>query len=210
MKRRSLTVLLCLLAIISLASVGFASWVISAGDTEELEGNIQVETVSDQRLSILITQNLSATSFVFGKPTDFVNDNSKWLKANDVPNEVLSTKFSFKVSSSDESKELIYGSANGNTKLQNVWVKVEFDDATKTLLEGAKNAGFIKDVPTMTMALPANDVNNTTTFTDVTFTFEWGSTFGGMNPYKFYNEKVVNDGYYMRHTDISNFRMTYK
>ena len=62
------------------------------------------------------------------------------------------------------------------------------DDATKTLLEGAKNAGFIKDVPTMTMALPANDVNNTTTFTDVTFTFEWGSTFGGMNPYKFYNE----------------------
>ena len=52
MKRRSLTLVLCLLATLSLASVGFAAWVISAGDIENATGQINVDTVTDNRIMI--------------------------------------------------------------------------------------------------------------------------------------------------------------
>lgn len=55
MKRKTMTMLLCLLTVLSIVGVGFASWVITAEATEIRTGNIVVDTVTDERLSIIVS-----------------------------------------------------------------------------------------------------------------------------------------------------------
>ena len=55
MKRKTMTLVLCLLAALALVSVGFASWVISADANKTVSGNIKVDTVEDKRLSADVT-----------------------------------------------------------------------------------------------------------------------------------------------------------
>ena len=52
MKRKTLTLVLCLLTVMSLVGVGFASWVISADTSVEETGKIVVDTVTDNRLTL--------------------------------------------------------------------------------------------------------------------------------------------------------------
>ena len=52
MKRKSLTLLVCLLACLALGSVGFAAWVITNDANAQDTGTIRVDVVKDARLSI--------------------------------------------------------------------------------------------------------------------------------------------------------------
>ena len=54
MKRKTLTLVLCLLTVMSLVGVGFASWVIDADASAPVEGNIIVDTVADKRLELAV------------------------------------------------------------------------------------------------------------------------------------------------------------
>ena len=62
MKRKTLTLTLCLLALVALFSVGFAAWVVTApiNDTDA-SGNFVVEEVSDERVTLTAT----IAAFVF-------------------------------------------------------------------------------------------------------------------------------------------------
>lgn len=184
MKRRSLTVLLCLLAIISLASVGFASWVISAGDEEIATGNIQVEDVSDQRLEIT-NVNLSNKDFVFtGKPEEPTATES-WLKYSGKKTEVLSSVLTFKVAFKGSDTVVVHDT--------NATITVNWHEDTQKVLEDAVEAGYIKAVPTLKLVDKGNGEYS------VTIEFQWGTKFGatestvGQNPFDYFNGKKVND-----------------
>ena len=191
MKRRSLTVLLCLLAIISLASVGFASWVISAGDDVEATGNIQVENVSDERLVISAIQfngvaygEESMPKFIFGKAVSedegYAAANKGWLNATNVDDRVMTIKLTFDVDFKDGHEVIISGDK------QNANVSVSWDaDKTKWLNE-AVTKGYIAAIPTLTVAQTVSGSY------EVSIAFEWGSLFDGKNPFIFYNTNNID------------------
>ena len=180
MKRRSLTLVVCLLATLSLASVGFAAWVISAGATEQLTGNILVEDVSDERLQITELA-MTNKNFIFGYGTKGTNS---WLKhdAGDEP-ESLTSIITFKLSYKTGTKEVITSGVDQNTTLT-----VKWDDATQTFLEDAVVKKYIQAVPALELSLSGETYS-------VTVTFQWGELFNSENPFKWYNNHKVSDEY---------------
>lgn len=188
MKRRSLTVLLCLLAIISLASVGFASWVISADDTEVATGNIQVEDVTDERVDISNVV-LSKKSFNFTAPE---NATTGWLKNETTNIANLSTILTFNVKIGGVAAEIG----------ENVTITIDWDLTTKDLLDKAVDAGYILEVPELKVEYTADGNHK------VEILFKWGTKFGGTakvgdtqavageNPFTYYNRQKVNDALY--------------
>ncbi len=185
MKRRSLTLVLCLLATLSLASVGFAAWVISAGDVENATGQILVENVSDERLlikDVKMTANAktgtwngsawegTAPQFVFGKPVGGVDF---WLK-ND-KTDVLEYELSFKVVKKNEPtvevKDAVIEitlAANAGTVFGN-WIKVAGDSATTAAYD------------------------NVAECYKCTVKLAWGSFWGdGVNPFNYYKDKDID------------------
>ena len=184
MKRRSLTVLLCLLAIISLASVGFASWVISAGDTEEATGNIQVEEVTDRRLEIteLKIENVAYGSenmptFIFGAEDE---KSLSWL--TNKTKEVLSLTLSFKVVYKNDKKPVtdavisVEFGANDSTVFGD-WITIENENPTAT----HKGEGVY----------------------ECELTLDWGPSWDGKNPFTFYAGKDANKpAYYLTKEDV--------
>ena len=185
MKRRTLTIVVGLLLCLSLIGVGFASWVITAGDSDKVSGNIQVEDVTDKRLELsnvkIVTTSTGEdkTSFIFGKGTKGANS---WLEADGIADEVLSATISFNLAY--KNKTTVVHDGEG----KNVKLSVAFDDATKTLLEGAVTAGYIKAVPTLT-------VTGSNGSYSVSVTFVWGALFNSQNPYTWYNNNAVDGKY---------------
>lgn len=185
MKRRTLTIVVGLLLCLSLIGVGFASWVITAGDTDEVTGNIQVEDVTDKRLELsnvkIVTNSTTEdkTSFIFGKGTKGTNS---WLEADGIADEVLTATISFDLAYKNGT-DIDFEGEDRNTNLS-----VTFDDATKTLLEGAVTAGYIEAVPTLT-------VTGSNGSYSVSVTFEWGALFNNQNPFTWYNNNSVDGKY---------------
>ena len=185
MKRRSLTLVLCLLATLSLASVGFAAWVISAGDTESATGNFQVDEVHDKRLTISNIQK-TAPDFIFGKGTKGTHS---WLNADSVDAAVMSITVTFDVDFKNNAEVITEDVKEGDEviKAKNSVITAYWDDETQTLLEGAVTAGYIADVPELTVTETATKG----TF-QVVVTFAWGKLFNNENPYKWYNDHEID------------------
>ena len=190
MNRRTLTIVVGILLTLSLIGVGFASWVITAGDTEEVSGNIQVETVTDKRLELSNTKIVAYTqteegqvveykNFIFGKGTKGTNS---WLDATEVEQEQLSATLTFNLKYKDGTQIVLSG------ENKNVTLSVSFDDDTQTLLDAAVTAGYIKAVPQL-------KVNGSNGNYSVTITFEWGKLFNNQNPFKWYNDNAVDGEY---------------
>lgn len=193
MKRRSLTLVVCLLATLSLASVGFAAWVISAGDTEQLTGSITVETVTDERYVIkdlsvegvvLVDENGEKTenvapNFVFGK-TDPDKDGytppaNPWLKNSTI--EKLSLVVKFKV----YQKAAGAGNADLEIKTKD---KITITNTFESLSDLGTYASIAAANP------EANYVDNYFTFT---ISLQWGSEWSGENPFDYYNGEEMTD-----------------
>ena len=187
MKRRSLTVLLCLLAIISLASVGFASWVISADGEEQVEGNISVETVADKRVIISnLVKNPDPANFIFGQPqVSPGNAAEDWLVAESVATEQLTLTITFDIAN----KALPSGTEVTTT---NTSITVGFEAYTgeeeskvKFDFSEAVAKGYIEKVPEANVSIANNKVT-------ITIEFKWGQLFNYQNPFNFYNSKDIN------------------
>lgn len=190
MKRRSLTVLLCLLAIISLASVGFASWVISAGDTEVAEGSITVENVTDERLEIRnlkfddyeydsTTAATQMPKFVFGKSKNATTYN--WL-LND-KEEKMSIKVSFNVHKKDGGTEVTDAS---KLDLSVVFALAEGKSFAVAGDESKFYAEIVNSEP---------QVSYVTDHFECTIELAWGNYFDSTlkNPFDYYNSKEITD-----------------
>ena len=189
MKRRSLTLVVCLLATLSLASVGFAAWVISAGDTEQLTGTIKVETVTDEKLEIRNIQldstnyaDATDVQFVFGKPADVVTT-YKWLKNETV--DKLSIKVSFEVFELVTGKEAV--ELKDQTKIN---IAATFE-ATKLAVEGQEGKYYAK----VADETPEVTFNSVTDKFEFTIELKWGNFFGAdeTNPFKLYNDQPYSE-----------------
>ena len=190
MKRKNLTILLCVLTFISLISVGFAAWVISDGDTAEMSGNIQVETVTDERLEIVnlkfdnyvygseVTDNNKMPEFVFGTPEGA--DNSGWLTNSTIGVEKLTIKVTFEVRYIG-TEELLDDS--------DVAASVDFNILINEVLTSSVSAG--DDKYYASVKNPQVSCDNGKFSCDLTL--EWGNYFNGtagVNPYEYYNGQI--------------------
>lgn len=200
MKRRSLTLVVCLLATLSLASVGFAAWVISAGDVEYVTGNINVEAVTDERVFIndlqINGEAGSTGNFVFGKPASSAIA-QKWLEPKNIENESLKLTITFTVDNKalTGSTPVTFGE-NGNTNLTatfEAYKEVTGNGQTEpqkqvVSLANAKTAGYILEDPTSVQIVSKGDNEF-----EIVIEFKWGSLFGTENPFEFYNANKATD-----------------
>lgn len=190
MKRKTLTLTLVLLSCLALIGVGFASWIISANTTKEVEGNISVDTVTDNRLTV-DTEWTTKSSVIFGwKNLEGIE--KPWLKNSDMTELTNNQKYAenltitLKVTVKDaEGKNLKNAATDGFS------AKIEISDSTqKTNYEQAVTDKLVGQLPT------ANIEHTETGIYLVSFTFTWGSAFGGetpTNPYIYYNQQTYSE-----------------
>ena len=174
MKRKTLTLTLVLLSCLALIGVGFASWIISANTTKEVSGNISVDTVTDNRLTIETTWLGNKDSIVFGwKEGTYANN---WLKNTDSAYaENLSVTLVVTVTD-----------AEGNaTAAKSVTASIKGDEKYTT----AETANLVGSLP----AASVEPVEGETGVYHVTFTFTWGSAFGAKNPLEYYNSQSYTE-----------------
>lgn len=208
MKRKTLTMILCLLTVLSVVGVGFASWVINAGDQQTANGNIEVDTVSDNRLVLTVDalsgdqNNIKLVGANDG--TALAGGLTPWL-TTDKNSENLVVTYSCTVTKKNNSLFTDNGTLSG--AVQTLDVAANFAEpaseveSVKTAYGKAKEAGcfvlrtddgilsatpdkFYNGVKITTPVL--NGDKNQYTFS-VTLEYKWGTIFGGLNPYKYYN-----------------------
>lgn len=174
MKRRTLTLMICLLSVLSLVSVGFASWIITANDTQEAEGNIQIETVTDNR--VFIVDIVNPSDIVFGAPKTPDEFANPWFTAKKMADENLSATITFDVQKKD-------GTSIARSNV-NITASVEVKDTEGKTFEELVSAGYIEAVPTVTVSDSAYSI---------TISLNWGAKWGNKNPYNYYNGHKVTD-----------------
>lgn len=176
MKRKTLTLTLVLLSCLALIGVGFASWIISANTTKEVEGNISVDTVTDNRLTVETAWKDDKSSVVFGwKDGTYTNN---WLK-NSNTDYAENLTVTLIVTVTD---------AKGNAKdaaTNGVTATIEGDEAYNTAVEN----NLVGALPEATVT----KVEGETGVYHVTFTFTWGSVFDEKNPLEYYNNQAYTD-----------------
>lgn len=186
MKRKTLTIVVGLLLTLSLVGVGFASWVISANDSEQIIGNVEVQSVADRRLDITVKDLTYSTDhyvagdsnkIIFGMPTDEEITNAgitnPWLTNDDDTVENLSVTFvvevAYKTAAAIQASDITFAASY----------------VANDAITGLVTAGYLAQ-PTVTFTEATDSDPNKVTY-NVTLTFDWGSSFEGVNPYLFYN-----------------------
>lgn len=177
MKRKTLTLTLVLLSCLALIGVGFASWVISTNTTKEVEGNISVDTVTDNRLTVETSWKDDKNSVVFGWKNGTYTNN--WLKNTDA-NYAENLTVTLVVTVKD---------AKGNPKdaatTNGVTATIKGDEKYTT----AETANLVGSLPEAVVT----KVEGETGVYNVTFTFTWGSAFETKNPLEYYNSQSYTE-----------------
>ena len=189
-KRKGILMASAILGSAAIVSTGFAAWVITIEDSETLNGNIEVDTVSDK--SIIIEQStetahVSSRDALVRFTADANNGEAHdWLKGTGEDD--LSATFFVKVTL-------------GANRIS------EFDDAEKGGLTAtlssakytaAETAGYVDAMPTVSngkIAITQVDASGAASsskdairYYKIQITFNWGSYFDGLNPTAFYNQ----------------------
>ena len=169
MKKKSLATLLSGFLTVALTGVGFASWIITGGDTEVETGNVSAETVENRKTSITLDKDGEGydTTVLFGH-----NPNKKdgtgtviatWFKTEGImKDEDLSAKLCYKISNATYSDFAFSLDAKMQQYVTDGYITVSFDFVAPT--------------------------TNTETAAFVNINFGWGAKFGTMNPYEYFNE----------------------
>lgn len=189
MKRKTLTLVLCLLATFALASIGFASWIIANPNIQQsaTTGDFTVYDAELQGMDATVTFEDEVSTFVFGKPVGYAAQPGDWLTAgSDIATENLEVTLNISVSNANL--------LNGGTIDVLIYV-------TDNKLVNAISDGYLT-CPTGTFEATTLDGNTiyaikktltpsiegTTGTTSVTLEFGWGTKFGSENPYTHYND----------------------
>ena len=208
MKRKGIILASAILGSVAVVSTGFAAWVISSPTTTTETGNIQVETVTDNRTSFSVAFADGNKSIKFAAPAT-MDKKSPWLtNDNNEAKEDLTASFDVTVEKAGEAASgkvkvtLEIGTMSGEPN-------PVFADETETILAGNKNAkddddevnasltyftlpeGFVKDGETgvYTMEVPLDASGKAT----IPAVFDWGTAFNKENPYDYYNAKAYSD-----------------
>ncbi len=173
MKRKTMTLVLCLLAALALVSVGFASWVISVDANKEQTGNITVDTVTDQRLSLEVSlAEGSKPDLTFGKNDS--NNSNHWFYNNGDLTENLTVVYNVKVT------------ADGKAITPKT-ITVDLTETSETY-KTASDAKVVGALPTVTAEPVTDKVGEYT----ITIKLTWGEKFGGNNPCDYFKGKDID------------------
>lgn len=186
------------LSAVSLVSVGFASWVMSGGDTGTIEGTIDVDTVDDQRFLIgektLTYGNASgkdkggetATKIVYGIDNS-VAQTYNWLTASTTSTnkyENLDAKLTFFVANAPTASNISVTFAPKADKA------TDWSDAVEDHLVAAPTIGELNITDGGTKTIQG--IEGSCKKVEVSVHFNWGSAFGGNNPYVYYNSTAYS------------------
>lgn len=181
MKRKTLTLTLCLLVCLSLIGVGFASWIITNTNTKSEEGNIIVDDVTDQRLTVTYewvpnadgsgTALTAAPDLKYGIK-DGVTNAPTWL-TNTTTKENLTAYLKITVKNPN-------GSAHTGA---NITATLTADAGYET----AKTAGLVGALPTLSATEESGGVYI------LTITLTWGEKFNSKNPAELFAGTAVDD-----------------
>lgn len=82
MKKKFSLTLISILSVVVLVGVGFAAWIITTPSVEKQQtGTITASGVTDARYKL--TATITNGDIVFGKPSDYSDNNSDWFKPGD-------------------------------------------------------------------------------------------------------------------------------
>ena len=191
-KKSGLIGIIAALSAASVISVGFASWVISQGDHQEITGDIQVDNV-DNKIYKISTQwvtdytgTVEATSHtvVYGHPATMSNA-SAWL--TNVDNDGSKTEaldFYLKVTVTNAKNKAVSDVLGTPAQLT----------STGGNYASAQSDGLVGTLPTPTLNTGVTSFTTTGEndgFVVYNISFKWGSYFGEANPYSFYNSKTA-------------------
>lgn len=194
MKRKSLTLLVCLLACLALGSVGFAAWVITNDANAQDTGTIRVDVVKDARLSIT-AEITEGERIIFGaKEKDPLVANS-WMKYEETNDEGVLLNENLKAT-----MKIVIGNFDYVDTLT-----ITLTEDTSAYYAQAKALGYVGELPVITKTAEelkaiadaaADDENKIvdgtlTVYLDIEFA--WGDTFGGVNPIDYYNAQEYSD-----------------
>lgn len=203
--RKAIVVVMCVFLTVSLAAVGFASWLISNNDSKEGTGNVNASNVSDAILGVTIDSDKDLGKINFG-PLE--SDKTGNIRYNDATPAEANDKESLTIT--------VSGSIKKFATLKQMEVKIKVPDSVITAA-GYKATDVGEGVKTYTVdpalpkyiTLPAgaadengnlidtskkveylatnsevfkeNAADNTAKFT-FTIKFGWGELFGNKNP----------------------------
>lgn len=177
MKRKGIILLSSVFACVALIATGFAAFVISITTVGEATGNIEVDEVDDRSFKVEVDSTHEIQDIVFGaKEYDGTNPNPWMVYSDSGKNESLTT--TIKVTCTNASK----------LDASLFTVTVTSNDS----YEDAFGEGYVAALPTqangkITIAQEGTaDSNGVGTFI-ITLKFDWGTTFGGVNPIDYYN-----------------------
>ena len=192
-----------ILTCVALLSVGFASWLILQPVQNATEtGSFTVYTVEENNIRITATPvDANDTTIVFGKE-DNVTEN--WLVASNydgtaVENDNLATEFTVEYTSSNLNLAEVVDNLVFTMEVPSAYTTAVtagavanpvlsytyqvYDDSSSAY--GTAQTGSGVSGLTITQAL--TDIEAKKVKLNVTITFDWGTTTGGENPYKYYN-----------------------
>lgn len=171
------------LSAIALSSTIFAAWIISSGDSKDIEGTIMVDTVENQIHTIKeggAWDSVSNGTIKFGVKSDYATINqTSWLKLSDPVIECLSANYTFTVQNTTESLTVDDLIDTDKTVLSFV------NEGDKTKYDTAVTAGYVGALPTVNVE--KSSASETETILKASFTFTWGSMFGNKNPIEYAN-----------------------
>lgn len=192
MKRKTLTLVLCLLATLALGSIGFATWIIANPNlqvTGTQTGSFTVYDATDQSITVEVVfpkdeDGNEINNLIFGTPTDEQMSafDHPWVTVDeDMLEENLSVSF-------DVTAENASFAEGGHLE-----VYLYVDAASYEIIKKAKESGLINYNDNMFKELTVDD---TTVYgvmkelhesVSMSLVFSWGSTFGNKNPFLYYN-----------------------
>lgn len=186
MRKKGLAGILSLLICIAIVGVGFASWVISGNATTPVEGSVVVDTITDNRVSLTISESSDKTVKFAGKSASSLSYEKVWLNTDSTEVEDLVITLNYSVA---------FKNVDNETSKSSITVNAEYDYSA---IQGAIDAKYIA-VKSEVKTNP--DENGTGT---ITITFAWGEFFDkdgkedtdltdNLNPFDFYNKQKYSD-----------------
>lgn len=208
MKKKFSLTLISILSVVVLVGVGFAAWIITTPNVEKKQtGTITASGVTDARYEL--TATITNGSIVFGKPSDYDDNNSDWFKPVDVDNEHLTATLTLTLTDPEGNAldETVFNSHLPDT-FTFTMNATKAKEVNNTGFNAEVTAGRIKNP---TISYTANGETNATTkdvtlgtaieiaknaFTKgadnkytlaITITFAWGNN---GNPYTYFHGKT--------------------
>lgn len=207
MKRKSITLTICILAVLALASIGFASWIISNPEASgHDEGTVWVDDVTSEVYNVNAT--LSNKSIIFGTPDGYVAQPNDWLtNSNTDKTDSLETILTVVITPEDTTNVTatlnsasLAVTLSGEKTVDGSPVAIAPADLTTLFTDAGLGSPTLEVLKPGTVdqwlafdgTIDKDDmvIDTTSGTCKIRITFSWGSN---GNPYTYYNAKAFND-----------------